>query len=849
MSLKTKVQKEYTLALNDLSATDTNHVGAKAANVAALLQAGFLVPTGFVLTTDAFSTFLAENNMAPGRSFDPDAIVRGALPAEILDALYAGLAALGEGSLAVRSSAVAEDLPDASFAGQYETFLNVSGPNELETAVRRCWASAFKEHVAVYRERQGLKVTPMAVLVQKMVPAEAAGVAFTANPVSGARGELVVNAVRGLGERLVSGQASPDEWIVRDRDAHCQKAPEEALTVEQVLGIAKVARQVESHFGSPQDIEWAIADGQLYLLQTRPITTLPNVSSSPVEMIPIAVEPPPGYWVRNADHQPQPTTPMNNSVFRAHQRTGAMRMFDDYGLLIERVDVQDIGGWEYIRMVPVGGSEGPELPNWLMWLLVRIVPMIRRRIKLSEEAIRTDRPGHSVRRWYDEFRPDLVVRIGELRDVDLDQLSDRELEDHLEAINALFGKTFGEAGVIRHLSCAFILYDLVVTCRELLGWDEQKAFDLVVGTSNKSTEPARRLFELTQLVKARPTIRKLIEETENGAVARLRAADEEFTSAFDSYLKEYGCRALRYEVAEPTLAEMPDLVLELIRGQIATSFDPTTTEALLSQRRMEAAAQARGLLAARPVELARFNRVLERAERAYPIREENEFYCVSMPVALLRYAVLELGERLAERGVLGQRDDVFYLSIDEARAALSSGNDMRAPVKRRKGERAWAAANPGPPSFGQEPGDPPSLNFLPPEARLAMEVLMWYFDPSGEDNAPLQTNQSGSPLRGTAVSAGEYTGLVRVIMNEGEFHKLQPGDILVCPTTSPVWSVLFPSIGALVTDTGGMLSHPAIIAREYRVPAVVATGNATELLRDGQIVTVNGSAGTVIVKV
>ena len=170
-----------------------------------------------MLTTDAFATFLAANGIAPNGS--PEVVAAALVPKEVLDALSSGVAALGEGPLAVRSSAVAEDLPGASFAGQYETVLDVQGPAELEAAVRRCWASTLNEHVVAYRERQGIEASPMAILVQKMVPADAAGVAFTANPVSGARDEVVINAVRGLGERLVSGEASPDEWVVRDKDA------------------------------------------------------------------------------------------------------------------------------------------------------------------------------------------------------------------------------------------------------------------------------------------------------------------------------------------------------------------------------------------------------------------------------------------------------------------------------------------------------------------------------------------------------------------------------------------------------------------------------------------------------
>jgi len=321
--------------------------------------------------------------------------------------------------------------------------------------------------------------------------------------------------------------------------------------------------------------------------------------------------------------------------------------------------------------------------------------------------------------------------------------------------------------------------------------------------------------------------------------------DREFAQAFADYMHEYGCRALRYEVADLTLAETPSLVLSLIRGQMVAEYDPEADAALLEQKRAETAAAARAALLGRPDDLACFERALERAAQAYPTREDNEFYTVSAPLALIRYALLELGTRLAERGVIAQRDDVFYLESDEARPALFAGGDHRALVKRRKGERAWVLAHPGPASHGEEPEPPSSLDFLPAEARLAMESLMWYGERMGSEEQYKRAQTPETGLAGIAASSGHYTGPVRIIMNEGEFHKLQPGDVLVCPMTSPVWSVLFPSVGALVTDAGGLLSHPAIIAREYRVPAVVATGNATALLQDGQIVTVDGTAGTV----
>ena len=228
------------------------------------------------------------------------------------------------------------------------------------------------------------------------------------------------------------------------------------------------------------------------------------------------------------------------------------------------------------------------------------------------------------------------------------------------------------------------------------------------------------------------------------------------------------------------------------------------------------------------------------------MREEREFFTMSVPLGLLRYAALEVGRRLAARGQLGRADDGFFLTLDEARAALRDGQDQQPLATRRAGERAWAEQHPGPASYGPDPGPPPALDGLPAQARFVMAAMLWTLERINEQTPSSRVQDAGtSVLAGIAASPGRYTGPVRLVLDEFQFGKLRLGDVLVCPITSPVWSVLFPTIGALVTDTGGILSHPAIIAREHRVPAVVATGNATGLLHDDQVVTVDGGAGQV----
>jgi len=258
--------------LRDLSRKDTQIAGSKAAVLGELMSAGMPVPDGFVITTEAFDKYI--NSLQ--HDITPQTVIAGAVPPDIIDAVSSAAAEFSETDLAVRSSGIAEDLPDASFAGQYETVLGVSGPENLLTAVRRCWASAFNSRVDVYlREKSRTGHKSMAVLVQRMVSANVSGVAFTANPVTGDRTETVINAVQGLGERLVSGRATPDEWLVKDGQAICRSVPEGALSAGQAALVAELARKVEAYFGVPQDIEWAIVDDELFLLQARPITALP----------------------------------------------------------------------------------------------------------------------------------------------------------------------------------------------------------------------------------------------------------------------------------------------------------------------------------------------------------------------------------------------------------------------------------------------------------------------------------------------------------------------------------------------------------------------------------------------
>jgi pyruvate,water dikinase len=398
-------------------ATDPAEVGHKAATLAALLGAGLPVPDEVVIPVGADG-----GNGA------------GDVPEHLAGALADTIRDWGDVPVAVRSSGIAEDLSHASYAGLYTTVLDVRGEAALREAVRRCWASARAPQVTEYAGK--VAAGGLAVLVQPMVAAVAAGVAFTADPVTGDRGVIVIDAVRGLGDQLVSGAVTPDHWEVRAQPRRLPAATGAAPTIDATMAgaIAALARRVERLLGVPQDVEWALCDdGTLVVLQARPVTTLPD---EPVRPILLPVELPEGYWVREASHSPLPWTPFTHAVFEPRNR-GIRQMCTELGLLLDTVELRNIGGWEYLRIVPLGGKEPPRLPGWATSLAFRIMPALRRRIRSSVAAMRGDVPGTLIRRWTQQWQPELAARIAQLREVDLASLDDTWLDEHLGDVLAL----------------------------------------------------------------------------------------------------------------------------------------------------------------------------------------------------------------------------------------------------------------------------------------------------------------------------------------------------------------------------------------------------------------------------
>jgi pyruvate,water dikinase len=556
-----------------------------------------------------------------------------------------------------------------------------------------------------------------------------------------------------------------------------------------------------------------------------------------------------GFWQREASHNPRPLTPMGSSIFIEGVNPAFEKVFDEFGLLLARLEFREIRGYVYACAVPYGpaGSGSRTPPKPLLWLALRMHPMLRKRIAVCERAVRERRDKQLLSRWYDEWRPQLIKEIDDLRALDLRSMTDRELAAHFDElltwVFSAFDKHFMLTGAY-----GLPLARLIFFCRDYLGYDDMQSLRLMSGTSSTSSEPALALAALADRIRAHDAAARAVLAASPADVrAALQESDAELTAAYDAYIRTYAFRALRYEVVEPAMDEQPALIGQLLRDQLQHPSDLATEQQQLAKERDEAKAAALALLAD-DAQRAEFTSLLEDAALAYGVREDNEFFTVSVPFALCRVAALEAARRLVAADRIAIEDDVFFLRWNEAAAALrgEGGADEWAElVEQRRALHATAEAFDAPASYGVEP-PPPPLDVLPPGAREAMEAVLYMQVRVFEAERSQERAAPGTKeISGRAAARGTYTGTARVIMGEHEFDRLQRGDVLVCPITSPVWSILFAKVGALVTDSGGILSHPAIIAREYGIPAVVATGNATSLIADGQRVTVDGDAGIV----
>jgi rifampicin phosphotransferase len=776
-------------------ATDASRCGQKAASLAMLRGLGFEIPDGFVIPV-------------------------GASPAHT--EIAAALARLGGGAVAVRSSGVAEDLADASFAGQYETVLAVRGADAVLHAARRCVASASHERALAY----GAEHSPMAVLVQCMVPATAAGVAFSANPLTGERREVRISATRGLADKLVSGEVDADEWSVRGAELTPIAQPERVLEPEQVLRIAELARRCEAARGAPQDIEWAAVGDQLHLLQSRPITVLPVAP---------AIDVPKGTWQKDAAHFPEPITPFAAST----------NLFDEgqffepvaaWGVMPDNLQARVIGHELYLHVEPDDGGKDPP-PGWLIAIVARLLPSLRRKLAAAQHAVEAGWLESVPKAWAERQRAEQHQTIERFGALDLMALDDNALFTHIEELRVFCRESMKLHFQLFVPYCVGV-YELVQTAKELLGWSPGETMRLLQGLSSPSAQTTRDLAEIARFVRERPRARAIVEARSADFVTRLEEVDSEVATKVRDYLRFWGLRPFISDAGSPTVAERPQLVAELLADLVQDDSVPD-----LATPRRAAVATARAKLAGQ--ELARFDAALAYAELVYAVREDNVLLTDQLPTGLLRRASLEAGRRLVALGRLGRTQDVAMMTVTELRNAVVAASEVKPLVAQRKSELAWVRANPGPMTYGPPPGKMPDVHGLPKAARRINGAMLWFLAEEVPASAIANASAARSILPGIAASPGVYRGRVRVVRGTADLHRLRAGEVLVCPITTAAWMMFFQRAGALVTDAGSVLSHTAIVAREYGLPAVVATSNATSTLVDGEEITVDGNRGTV----
>jgi rifampicin phosphotransferase len=723
-------------------------LGTKAANLARLAGTGFPVPAGVVVTPTA----AADWDQAGAR---------------LLQAAAELTERQGQ-RFAVRSSATAEDLAGASFAGQYETVLDV-GLDQLPEAVRQVMDSAASARVAAYRQAHpqapaAAALEPsgsqMAVLVQVMVPADAAGVAFTANPLTGAREEVVVSAVRGLGERLVAGEAVGDQWVVRGEDAVCRDGREGAIAAVQAVAVASLARRVERYFGSPQDIEWAIAAGQLSLLQARPMTAVPE---------PVAWTPPAkGWWLRNfrlGEWLPEPVTPLFADWLLPVLERGMAKGMQAESRVAMRPHSAVVNGWYYTTPPPrVEGSLLPQVvrhPQALA-LVPRVLLLL-----LSPERLPGQLAG-MTRAWREELLPRYRQTV-QAAQTTVAAASPGELVGLVERVGEVAGEYAWSvatlAGSQWKLEAALARF-----CRRHVPGLGDSPLVLVCGLAG--TEPD---------------------------------------------LPSYAVHSIDWYW--PTASEL---------HAAGGGADVGQRHRELAVRRQAAEAAWRAALAGRPRLRRRFERLLAIAQ-TYAVVREQQTRQFSLGWPLLRHCALRLGQQLLDRGSISQTEDVFFLTRAELDAALGDqppGSLAHAVQERRtrwQQQRRLAA----PLVLGKVPA-------------LGRRVYQGAIDVARGGASPPEGALVGEPA-----SPGKTTGRVRVILDPADFPNFQPGEVLVARATAPAWTPLFAKAAAVVTDGGTLAAHASLVAREYGIPAVVATGDATTRLRDGQLVSVDGSAGIV----
>ena len=875
----------FVLNLVDVDASMLLEVGGKAANLGELTRAGVPVPPGVCVTTAAYH---AVAQAAPGLAELVDALcatapgdlaaladlagrARAALlsapvPAAVATAVATGYERVGAGvAVAVRSSATAEDLPFASFAGQQDTYLNVVGGSAVLDAVRRCWASLWTDRAVAYRAANGIDhgSVRLAVVIQRMVQSAVSGVLFTANPVTGRRREAAIDASPGLGEAVVSGAVNPDHFVVdigtgeiRERRlgdkktvirgvpgggiehvARANDADVPCLSDEQLRALAALGHRVEAYYGAPQDTEWAIdPEGMLWLTQARPITTL-------YPLPPVREGLRAYFCFTLAQGLTRPITPMGLAAFRL-LGSGAAEMFGrpvpeplagpppyaDAGLrlfvdltealrsrvgraIVPRVfDVMEARAAVVVRSL----FARPEL-SLTRRSVLRFVGRALRVAARHRLPVRAARGLHDPQRLHREL--DVLVDSARRR---LTLPATATAADRLDLVEQVLAHEV--VGVVMPrvappTAAGFVMLALAgrLLRRDLAPGELQTVLRGL--PHNVTTEMDLRLWELATRIR---TADVSLNGNVDALAARYRAGTlpPAAQQGLAEFLDRYGHRAVaEIDVGLPRWSEDPRHVLGVLINYQRLDDPAKAPDAVFAAAARQAeemvatlVSRVRGRLRRRAVRFA-----LDRARALTGLREFPKYYIVVV-LAGVRTHLAAVGAELAAAGRIAANDDVFFLDLVETRAALG-GADQRDVVAARRA------------AYDQEK-----------RRRHVPRVLLSDGTEPERDLAAAAVAEGS--LVGTPASAGTVTGPARVVLDPVGAH-LEPGEILIAPSTDPGWTPLFLTAGGLVMEMGGANSHGAVVAREYGIPAVVGVPDASTRINTGQQITVNGSTGVI----
>ncbi|MGY4907763.1 rifamycin-inactivating phosphotransferase [Streptomyces sp. 900116325] len=857
----------YVCELQEVDETQVAAVGGKGAHLGGLSRIeGIRVPAGFCVTTDAFRRIMAEAPSIDDRldqlsRLDPDdreairtlsaeirRTIEGiAVPGDLAAAITRAVTQIGEqAAYAVRSSATAEDLPTASFAGQQDTYLNVVGPTAILQHVSRCWASLFTERAVTYRRRNGIdhRTVHMAVVVQRMVFPDAAGILFTADPVTGNRKVATVDAGFGLGEALVSGLVNPDVFKVRHgevvakaiaakkRAVHAlpgggtqevvidsQRQDQPALTDAQVVRLVQLGRRIEAHFGRPQDIEWCLVDDGFQIVQSRPVTTLFPIPESGDQENHVYVS------VGHGQMMTDPMKPLGLSMWRL---TAMVPMHEAGGRLFVDVTRRLASPASRDGLLDVMGKGDPLIRDALETVLDRddFVP--------SLPDVGPGRPQARDASAPVGADPAIVTELIERSQVSVAAL-ERDIRtktgpalfdfllDAFEEHKRVLGDPLNLQAIMAGMEATWWLNDKL---QDWLG--EKNAADTLTlsAPDNVTSEMGLALLDVADVIRSQPEVVAFLQGVEDeGFLDELPriAGGTEARDAIEAYLDRYGMRCVgEIDITRPRWRERPATLVPVILDNVR-NFEPGAAERRFEQGRRKAQKKELEVLSrlrTLPDEDRKADetkRMIDQVRAFVGYREYPKYGIVSR-YFVYKQALLEEAERLAQANVLSEKEDIFYLTFQELRDVVRSRQvDDRLIQQRKDAFRSYHALTP------------------PRVLTSDGEALTGAYR---RDDVP------AGALIGLPVSAGTVEGRARVILDMAEAD-LEAGDILVTAFTDPSWSPLFVGIAGLVTEVGGLMTHGAVIAREYGLPAVVGVEQATRLIRDGQRIRVHGTEGYV----